>query len=458
MSQSSHDFLGTERFHIRRRLGSGGMGIVYEAHDREMDKVVALKALTRTEASHISRFKNEFRSLADVSHPNLVTLYEFMAAGGYWFFTMELVQGVNFLEYVRPGYRARRSQPSRTPTLAKPSPDRELMVDYEAETQQLDAARITFVEESPAEVSLDLSLSKSALDLDRLTKALRQLAEGLHGLHETGKLHRDIKPSNVLVTKEGRVVILDFGLVAEVEGQEWHDSVDLAGTPDYMSPEQGAQLPLSRASDWYSIGVMLYQALTGRLPFSGKFFEVMMNKQNFDPPAPIELVNHVPADLNDLCVRLLRRKPEERPSGREVLRILGHGKTGPLQLPIMSAPAAAHAPTVAFVGRERQLRQLNEAFAFTRHEQTVTVYLHGSSGMGKTALARHFLDQLRTHESEVVVLEGRCYERESVPYKALDGVVDSLTKYLLSLPEVKAEALMPREVLALARLFPVMLQ
>ena len=116
--------------------------------------------------------------------------------------------------------------------------------------------------------------------------ALRQLAEGLHGLHETGKLHRDIKPSNVLVTEEGRVVILDFGLVAQVEGKELHDSVTLAGTPDYMSPEQGAQLPISRASDWYSIGVMLYQALTGRLPFSGKFFEVMMNKQNFDPPPP----------------------------------------------------------------------------------------------------------------------------------------------------------------------------
>ena len=121
MSQSSHDFLGTERFRIRRRLGSGGMGVVYEAHDRETDKLVALKTLTRAEASHISRFKNEFRSLADVSHPNLVALYEFMVDGQYWFFTMELVKGVNFLEYVRPGYHARRGQSSRTTTLRKTS-------------------------------------------------------------------------------------------------------------------------------------------------------------------------------------------------------------------------------------------------------------------------------------------------------------------------------------------------
>src|SRR3989441_6160689 len=141
MSEASSDFLGNERFKIRRRLGSGGMGVVYEAHDRETDKVLALKTLTRAEASHISRFKNEFRSLADVSHPNLVALYEFMADGQFWFFTMELVQGVNFLEYVRPGYHARRSQSSRTATLRKTSEgaDTELLSDYEAETRQLDS-------------------------------------------------------------------------------------------------------------------------------------------------------------------------------------------------------------------------------------------------------------------------------------------------------------------------------
>src|SRR6266576_4964329 len=141
MSQSSHDFLGTKRYRIRRRLGSGGMGVVYEAHDRDTDKVVALKTLTRAEASHISRFKNEFRSLADVSHPNLAALYEFMSDGQYWFFTMELVQGVNFLEYVRPGYHAKHVQSSKTPTLRKTSEgtDTELLSDYEAETRQLDS-------------------------------------------------------------------------------------------------------------------------------------------------------------------------------------------------------------------------------------------------------------------------------------------------------------------------------
>src|SRR5205809_4293252 len=102
MAKPAAEFPGTERFTLGRRLGAGGMGVVYEAHDREMDKTVALKTLTRAEAAHIYRFKREFRTLADVSHPNLVALYELMSAGEHWFFTMELVKGVTFIQHVRP--------------------------------------------------------------------------------------------------------------------------------------------------------------------------------------------------------------------------------------------------------------------------------------------------------------------------------------------------------------------
>jgi serine/threonine protein kinase/tetratricopeptide (TPR) repeat protein len=461
MGHTTSDFLGTDRFRIRRRLGSGGMGVVYEAHDRETNKVVALKALTRTEASHISRFKNEFRSLADVAHPNLVSLYEFMSDGQYWFFTMELVQGVNFLEYVRPGYRARRrSQDSISPTLLKTSKagSNGALVNFEAETQQLDLDRLTTPDEPLPETEADAPVDFSQLDPGRLEAALSQLADGLQALHQTGKLHRDIKPSNVLVNKEGRVVILDFGLVAEVEGVGQHESITLAGTPDYMSPEQGAQLPISAASDWYSVGVILYQSLTGRLPFSGKFFDVMMNKQSFDPPAPCELVPDLPPMLNDLCMKLLRRNPSKRPSGREVMRILGHGKSGPLRTPLTPAGALTITEGATFVGRESHLQELTRAFQASRRGQPVTMYIPGTSGIGKSALVRHFLEDLQQRNDQVVILEGRCYERESVPYKAIDGVVDSLTRFLLSVPEARAEALMPRDVHALARLFPVMLQ
>jgi serine/threonine protein kinase len=432
------------------------MGVVYEAHDREMNKTVALKTLTRAEAIHIYRFKREFRALADVTHPNLVSLYEFMSDGKFWFFTMELVKGVNFLEYVRPGYRTRRAS-SKSSTLLT-SPRDQSSLDFEADTQDFSDAHPTWPAEKDEEISQS-DWSNVKLDEDRLRLAFRQLAQGVHGLHENGKLHRDIKPSNVLVTAESRVVILDFGLVADVE-PEGHDHLTLAGTPDYMSPEQGAQQSLTPASDWYSAGVMLYQALTGRLPFSGKFFEVMMNKQSKDPPAPIAIQPDVPADLNELCMKLLQRDPQARPSGPEVLRQLSDSREHlePSTRVTQSGPLMSITTEAPFIGREKQLQALQDAFGNIGKGQSMTIYIHGSSGMGKTALVRNFLQELKDQDRRVVVLEGRCYERESVPYKALDGVVDSLSRYLMSRSQSRVAPLLPRDVHALARLFPVMLQ
>ncbi len=451
MVKPATEFIGTERFSLRRPLGAGSMGVVYEAHDREMDKIVALKALTRAEAAHIYRFKREFRTLADVSHPNLVSLYELMSAGPHWFFTMELIRGRTFIQYVRPETDHEPSA-SLSDTLARPRPMRVLNSDSEAETEEFDIAELGLaLGEISALDDNSLGSLTGRFDEARLRLALRQLAEGVNRLHEIGKIHRDIKPSNVLVTDEGRVVILDFGLVEDIE-PELQQTL-LAGTPDYMSPEQGAQLGISKASDWYSVGVMLYQALTGRLPFKGRFFEVMMRKQTRDPIQPIEIIRDVPRDLNELCMKLLCRDPAGRPAGREVLRALGARTTG-----VLSASFLASTREPQFIGRARQLVELHEAFATARDGPTVAVYIHGNSGMGKSTLVRTFLDQLKREAPHVLALQGRCYERESVPYKALDGVVDSLSKHLASLHLARAEALMPRNSMALARVFPVMLQ
>ncbi len=162
----------------------------------------------------------------------------------------------------------------------------------------------------------------------------------MNALHQSGKLHRDIKPPNVLVTAEGRVVLLDFGLTADLESLARQQAVDrqIVGTVGHMSPEQAAGRSITAASDWYSVGVMLYEAMTGRLPFGGSPDEVFIAKQTQSPPSPDSLVAGLPEDLVRLCVALLDRDPAKRPTGRDVITHLA--RPGPRYAPTSPSSAA----------------------------------------------------------------------------------------------------------------------
>jgi serine/threonine protein kinase len=446
MNSGGEDFPGTERFSIIRRIGAGGMGVVYEAHDRQHNARVALKTLYQMDADALYRLKQEFRALTDITHPNLVTLYELFSVGERYFFTMELVRGVNFLHYVRAPVPASTAE---TPRATPPGParDSQATVPFDPSTKLLGAEDAE--EGPPAEPTRG-----SPADFDRLRAALAQLAEGVCALHAAGKLHRDIKPSNVLVTPEGRVVLLDFGLVVELARQPLDPDVrgEVGGTVPYIAPEHAAgQLP-SPASDWYSVGVMLYEGLTGRRPFRGRRARLPWDGQNTEPLPPGRWVANLPNDLSTLCVDLLRRRPEDRPVGSEILCRIRGGEARPVA---PAGPGPAGVPATPFVGRETHLAALLDAFRASRQGRTVMVYVHGQSGAGKSLLVQRFLERLVQHE-EVVVLSGRCYERESVPYKALDSLVDALSRYLGRLPGEKTRALLPRDMRVLARLFPVL--
>ncbi len=431
------DFEGTERFTILSELGSGASGSVYEVHDQESDTTVALKSLHRLEPGAIYRFKKEFRALSDISHANLVQFYELQSDGDRWFFTMELVRGESFLEYVRP-------------EALPPAWDQETMDSARLDrgpTPVQQGQESAFCGPHPAASSLAPSFDEA-----RLRHVLGQIAVGLSALHDAGKLHRDLKPSNVLVNSEGRVVLLDLGLVRDTEAPGLFETLDgeIVGTPAYMAPEQAAGERSTPASDFYAMGAMLYHALTGRPPFIGPVLKVLGDKRVHDPPPPKQLCKAVPDDLDTLCRALLDRDPEKRPGSHQVLLAVGAAQGEASQITSSSRPSAP------FIGRQRHLRVLGQAFQALGQGRCVTVLVHGPSGIGKTVLIQRFLAGLRLDSDDLVVLAGRCYERESVPYKALDSLVDTLGRYLRCLPSDQAEQLIPDDILALARLFPVL--
>jgi eukaryotic-like serine/threonine-protein kinase len=436
------DWKGTSRYGVTRCIGAGGMGVVYEAFDRERSQLVALKTLLRFSPAALYRFKQEFRTLTDVVHPNLVSLYELVATDAHVFFTMELVQGVDFLTYVvRPGARAEMAA-SRVdaPTRVRSTT---LLLARSAVAGPSRAA-------PPIDVEAD-GMGRSPADFERLRSALRQLVAGVSALHGAGKLHRDIKPSNVLVTPEGRVVLLDFGVATDVAlaTGDHAGEREIVGTAQYTAPEQVGDTATTQ-SDWYSVGVMLYKALVGHLPFAGPDVDVLTRKALCEPPRPSEFVHGIPGDLEELCCALLRPAPEARPSGAEIQRRLDHGRHSvPTPLPEVKRAATP------LVGRAAHQRTLREAFDTARQGRVVTVRVHGASGMGKSVLLQRFLDEL-VERGEAATLRGRTYERESMPYKALDSVIDALSRYLIHLSEQDPSTPLPLDLSALVRLFPVL--
>ncbi len=379
-------------YRLMRELGRGGMGVVFEAVHALRGDRVALKMLPQVDGVQLYRFKREFRSAADISHPNLIGLHSLESDGAQWFFTMDLIEGVDFLDYVRPG---------------------------------------------------------GPLDLPRLRSAFSQLIMGVMALHRNHIIHRDLKPSNVMVTHDGHVILLDFGLVVELELAGATQSTDkIAGTPAYMAPEQAAATAVTPACDWYAVGVMLYEALSGTRPFNGTVWQILQNKQTLDPP-PLPRDAAIPQDLATLCLRLLAREPRNRPDAFEIAKQAASGFGSDS---VATPGSGGH----HIVGRDQHLASLKDAYrTLQRQREPQTVFISGRSGEGKTTLAEHFLAPLR-QDKNLAVMSGRCYDRESVPFKALDSLIDTLASYLRALPQTDAAILMPDDIGVLARVFPVL--
>ncbi len=381
------------RYRIDRELGRGGMGVVYQASPIAGGPPVALKTLNQRHAGALTRFKREFRVLSDLTHRNLVKLGELVTTSMDPFFTMELVHGEDFLSYVRSGSDTAAANP-----------------------------HLPFNEQ-------------------RLRDCLEQLAEGLKALHDEGCIHRDIKPSNVLVNDRGRVVLVDFGLAVDEADQPG----EFAGTPYYMAPEQAQGKRVTPAVDAYALGVMLFEALTGKPAFHDhRWDELLAAKLSTERPTPSQLFSSIPEDLSRLCDQLLQVSPESRPNADEILQSLTGAKATPSNAEV-------------WIGRSSQLSRLEAAWKEVQRGATRVVLISGSSGVGKTALVERFIQELRLRD-QVVILRGRCYENESVAYQGFDSAVDALVQHLKQVSANQVERILPLELEPLCQIFPALLE
>ncbi|HLB25803.1 MAG TPA: protein kinase, partial [Nitrospirota bacterium] len=245
-----------KRYTIMREVGRGGMGVVYKAKDNVLDRIIAIKLLPKSISDNpkaIKCFSAEARSAAQLNHTNIVTLYDFQQAGGRSFITMEYVEGV---------------------TLKK------------------------------------LMGMTDALQISKALKIIYQCCQGLDYAHKKGIIHRDIKPANIMISKQNIVKIMDFGL-AKILGEETlTDTGKVSGTVLYMSPEQLKGEKLDRATDIYSLGLVLYELVTGRHPFPDG--DPAYNHVHTVPRRPEELRPEVPAHLSGIVMRCIEKDRAKR--------------------------------------------------------------------------------------------------------------------------------------------------
>lgn len=271
-----------------RTLGEGRSGVVVEAAHRESHRRVALKLFAPLEDGAVDRLLAGYAALAPLAHPHLAKLHELTRFEDRACLVMELIEGVEVIRYLRP----------------------EVSVEGAAVERGMLFGQIV----QPLGES---AFTEKREAMDRLQRVFAQIAGGLSSLHALGHVHGDLRPSNILVEASGRAVLID--LLSE------HDPSDparFAGTAAYMAPEHGLGRPTTAACDLYSLGVLLFEALTGELPFMGSGREIFVRKNTVSAPRPGLLVPHVPSVLDDVCARLLDRRPAARPSATEVAALL----------------------------------------------------------------------------------------------------------------------------------------
>jgi len=247
------------RYQIIEELGKGGMGRVYKANDKEVHTKIALKLIKPEIASDqkiIERFRNELKIARDISHKNVCRMYDLNKEKGSYYITMEYVSGEDLKSFVH---------------------------------------------------------RSGQLTIGTAVKIARHICDGLSEAHKLGVIHRDLKSNNIMIDREGNVRIMDFGIARSLSGKGITGAGVMIGTPEYMSPEQAEGKGVDQRSDIYSLGVILYEMVTGRMPFEGETPLGIAMKHKSEPPKnPNELNSQIPEELSQVILKCLEKDKEKR--------------------------------------------------------------------------------------------------------------------------------------------------
>jgi len=278
----------TGNYRILKELGKGGMGVVYKANQISLGRMVAMKVLPQhltTNPSFIKRFKNEARAIAKLNHPNIVQIFDVGQDDGTHYYTMEFIEGPPLDEII---YR------------------------------------------------------DGTLPLDRAINIILQMAGALQYAHGQGIVHRDIKPSNIMIDKTGRIKVTDFGLALQQKTTRLTIDGGIVGTPEYMSPEQAVGQTATAQSDIYSLGIVFYELLTGKVPFEADSPLMLLNKiRDSEPQWPCSINPDIPVGIEKIIRNMMSKKPQDRyQSCQELIQDIKRFKMGqPISAPAKRSPA-----------------------------------------------------------------------------------------------------------------------
>ena len=390
-----HAMIGRDiqnRYHISEKLGIGGMGAVYKTRDTSTGALYAIKMIYQPQEVELNRFKREFLTMSKIKHPNIVQVFNHGIYQEYHFIIMEYIEGVNLKKY----FNQQKSM---------------LIEKY---------GKNNFFKEY----------------MRAVLHVFMQISSALSHIHALDIIHRDLKPTNIMITANGIAKLMDFGLSKQVglSSGEFTIAGSITGTVSYMSPEQSSGKRIDIRSDFYSLGIILFEILTGSKPFqSDNPIAILMMHIKEAPPLPRSFNPEIPPAMERIILKLLAKDPIDRYQSAddllEDLSAIGLQREKQLKEISRETPAVAYRLfTPAFVGRKEQVDIFTRCLDEMMLEQGSAFFISGQTGIGKKRLLAELAGISR--KQGFLTLEGRYLPEHKGALQAFEEIFEKIIDLL----------------------------